>query len=66
VLGTLVERGISKELVGSRRAAFRSLLDPGVAVFQALSSIEGVVGSSRIMILWVEAGLMMSRGWLVT
>jgi hypothetical protein len=29
----------------------RSLLDPGVAVFQALFFIDGVVGSSRIMIL---------------
>jgi hypothetical protein len=32
----------------------RSLLDPGVAVFQALFFIDGVVGSSRIMILWMS------------
>ena len=29
----------------------RSLLDPGVAVFQALFFIEGVVGSCRMLIL---------------
>ena len=31
------------------------MLNPGVAVLEALSFIEGVVGSSRIMILSVVA-----------